>query len=434
MKLSKYTFVVKKDDCPVLYNCRTEQLTVLDPSLADLLRERSLYDISVLHPTFYAHLVEGRFAVPDDEDEAASVVADWQRSDTDPRQFAIFINPTLDCNLRCWYCYEKHHAGSRLTGEVYDAVVHLIRRKVVDPQLEQLVLSFFGGEPLLTFDDVILPLLAEADRLCHEYGKMLVYSFVTNATLLTDHVVERLLSVRSATPPTFQITLDGNAASHDRVRIDAEGHGSYAAILAHIKRVLRAGMGVTLRLNTTNANLDTFVDVLTDLADLSDAEKQLVTVDIQHVWQDVPNRTPDFAERQERLRDHFREVGFTVTELKHIDTSRCYADKDNHISVNYNGDLYKCTARDFTPDNREGQLEVDGALTWNDKRTLRDRIKYGNETCRACRLFPLCHGGCSQFKLDSIGRPGCIRGYSPAFRQKIIEDRIDYLLEKLTSN
>ena len=120
--------------------------------------------------------------------------------------------------------------------------------------------------------------------------------------------------------------------------------------------------------------------------------------------------------------------------MKYIDASRCYADKDNHISVNYNGDLYKCTARDFTPDNREGRLEPDGTLAWNDRRALRDRIRYGNETCRACRIFPLCHGGCSQFKLDSMGRSGCIRGYTPAFRQKIIEDRIDYLLEKLMSN
>lgn len=434
MKLSKYTFTVKRDDCSVLYNCRTEQITLIEHALADLLRERSVYDVSVLHPTFYAHLVEGRYVVPDDEDEAASVVADWKSHDTDPRQFAIFINPTLDCNLRCWYCYEKHHAGLRLTGAVYDAVVRLVRRKVADPQLEQLVLSFFGGEPLLTFDDVVLPLLTEADRLCREHGKALVYGSVTNATLLSDHVVERLLTIRSATLPTFQITLDGNAVSHDRVRVDADGRGSYATILASVRRVLRAGMGVTLRLNTTNANLDTFVDVLTDLAGLTDDERQRVTVDIQQVWQDAPNHTPDFGDRQERLRDGFREAGFTVTELKHIDASRCYADMDNHISVNYNGDLYKCTARDFTPDNHEGQLEADGTLTWNDKRALRDRIKYGNETCRACRLFPLCHGGCSQFKLDSVGRPGCIRGYTPDFRKKIIEDRINFLLNKLMSN
>ena len=100
-----------------------------------------------------------------------------------------------------------------------------------------------------------------------------------------------------------------------------------------------------------------------------------------------------------------------------------------HFIVNYNGDLYKCSARDFTKENREGILTSDGDLEWNEKRALRERIKYGNSACMACRIYPLCHGGCSQGKLDQQGVNGCIKHYTELNKVKIIRDRLEFLLE-----
>ncbi|HOH74428.1 MAG TPA: hypothetical protein PKW38_01450, partial [Paludibacteraceae bacterium] len=44
----------------------------------------------------------------------------------------------------------------------------------------------------------------------------------------------------------------------------------------------------------------------------------------------------------------------------------CYGDKKNQATINFNGDVYKCTARDFKPENREGVLMDDGTIEWND--------------------------------------------------------------------
>lgn len=59
--------------------------------------------------------------------------------------------------------------------------------------------------------------------------------------------------------------------------------------------------------------------------------------------------------------------GFYVNEVRAVSPSRCYGDHANHFIVNYNGDLYKCSARDFTKENREGVLTSDGDLEWNEK-------------------------------------------------------------------
>ena len=72
-------------------------------------------------------------------------------------------------------------------------------------------------------------------------------------------------------------------------------------------------------------------------------------------------------------------------------------------------------------------------LEWNEKFTKRMQHRYGNDFCKKCRIFPLCHGGCSQHKLETLNiKNQCIRGYDKLYIQKIIEDRVEYLLEKLT--
>ena len=134
---------------------------------------------------------------------------------------------------------------------------------------------------------------------------------------------------------SFQITLDGNEETHDKVRHLASGKGSYQRILSNIRMVLRHKMPVTLRLNCTGYNIRTFVDVVSDLKNLPQEYKNFVTIDFQRVWQDAPRTDGDMPTEQKKLRELFLQEGFRVNELKHIDISRCYADKANDIVVNY---------------------------------------------------------------------------------------------------
>ena len=120
-----------------------------------------------------------------------------------------------------------------------------------------------------------------------------------------------------------------------------------------------------------------------------------------------------------------------MIEAKCINPSRCYADKENHVVVNYNGDLFSCTARDFATEDSEGVLTEDGSLKWNDKRSLRLSVRYGNQYCRSCSIFPLCHGGCSQNKLEYNETSGCMRKYTEKEKIDLIENRIDFLLESV---
>ena len=109
MKISKYTFLVNQEDnCTVVYNCFNEALSVIETELAEMVQSKPLEEIKKVHPTFYEFLIHEGFVVEDDVVEENKVIDTWKAADKNRDSYNIFINPTLDCNLHCWYCYEKH--------------------------------------------------------------------------------------------------------------------------------------------------------------------------------------------------------------------------------------------------------------------------------------------------------------------------------------
>ena len=78
----------------------------------------------------------------------------------------------------------------------------------------------------------------------------------------------------------------------------------------------------------------------------------------------------------------------------------CYADTFNHSVINYDGSVFKCTARDFEKDASEGELLENGMIIWNLEKRL-DRHQKGIKTvCSDCKLLPVCPGICSQSCLE----------------------------------
>lgn len=431
MKLSKYTHIIRKGTCSIIYNCHTEAVSAVENKLADFLNDGNIESIASIHPEFYDFLRESEFIVPTDEIEYEKVIERWKKEEESPT-YSVFVNPTLDCNLNCWYCYEEHRKGSIMDQKTIDSVIAHVNNIVEVRKIKELSLSFFGGEPLIMLHKVILPLIKEVQQICIKNNVQLHVGFVTNGTLLTPGNIELLLNLNLSTGCSFQITFDGNKVYHDRTKKFANGNGSYDLILCNLRNALSAQFNVVIRLNMTADNIDSYYDLLSDLKKIPIESKKCAQIDFQHIWQDGGRIRPEeLLKRQTELRDAFIAAGFDVKELKNIDPYRCYADRCNHVTVNYNGDLYKCTARDFKKEEREGILNEDGTLSWNEKRELREKLKFGNNACLKCRIYPLCHGGCSQYKIDMKESDVCIRQRSEEDIDAVIEQRVDYLLESL---
>lgn len=427
MKESFYTYRLEENGYLFLYNAATDKVMALLPQVAALYKAAAGHpeSLATRHPELYDSLCSGGFLVADDTDEPAAFVASLEKNERNDRSFGIIINPTLRCNLRCWYCYEKHDLDTDMPHDVREAVCHLVDRVTSDGEHDRISLSFFGGEPLLPFADVVRPILRHTAEACARHGLKAAYHFTTNATLLDDAITDEL----AAYGASFQITLDGNEAVHDRVKHTANGKPTYRTVVSHVRHALARGLAVTVRFNYTARFLPSFIDVLADFKDCTEAERRLLSFDFQRVWQDNEGAPDEVNARVDEIAAHFEEAGFrTGTEPTHL-TPFCYADSRNHIVVNYDGRLFKCTARDFTPEKAEGRLLPDGCIETNERYARRMFMRAGNATCRACRVFPLCHGGCSQMKLEYDGS-GCLKGYTEERKEEMLRGRLLYVAEK----
>ena len=427
MKQSKYNCILQDNTGMVIYNAATDQLVALTPQLANIFNEGKAAPekIKAQHAELYDHLLQKGIFVCDDADETEAYIRKREEYERSSGEYTITINPTLACNMSCWYCYESHKNMPAMSADVKQSVLLLIDKLLADNKLKKLNISFFGGEPLLYFDKVVVDIVNHAKMQCKAFDAKLSIHFTTNAYLLTDSVLKQLEGL----DVSFQITIDGGKQVHDSVRKTKGGEPTYARIVEHIHQTLSHGFPVGVRFNYTAKSIPSFIDVVKDFSHLQQEQKQLVNFTFQRVWQDNEGDADQVGQQVEHIERAFEQAGLFVNNAKSYIVPYCYADGVNTAVVNYNGDLFKCTARDFAPKSKEGTLAADGTLRWNERLRKRMSIRHGSDTCLQCRIYPICHGGCSQMKLEAPdGISSCPKGYDDDKIQEIMEGRALYLL------
>ena len=99
-------------------------------------------------------LIKNGFLLEDSIDQQAVIITGKHHARLQKNSYHMIINPTLDCNLSCWYCYESHIANSRLNDELVEAICKHIEFKYKEDSIKFLHLSFFGGEPLIASKEI----------------------------------------------------------------------------------------------------------------------------------------------------------------------------------------------------------------------------------------------------------------------------------------
>lgn len=424
MKYSIYNSIIPLTQVSsMLYNAADDRFIIFRKELEPLIKEGRPEELEAHSGELYAQFLEGGALVEESVDEVGKMTETADKINNDPSTYTLIVNPTMSCNFKCWYCYETHRPGSKMTEETIEAVQKLISN-IIDGKKEHknISLSFFGGEPLLFYKDTVQPLI---DCLRRECGKADIdhhIQFTSNGFLINDRILEHLMEFDD--PKSFQITLDGHREQHNKVRFSTSGGGSYDRIIANIKKLLANKIRVVLRINYTMENARSIKNIVNDLKDIDSEERKYLKIDFQKVWQDNEIKDGNESLLDESLSAFKNEFLCVTDHYNNVDSLRspCYADYTHEAIINYNGDVFKCTARDFTSDNRCGHLSDTGEIIWDDPEYMNKRqcSKFQKQTCRQCRIFPLCGGSCSQNAIESSGEERCIRNYSELDKDKII--------------
>ena len=430
MKWSKYNIIVENGNGQyLLYNCVDDKLMVCVEEVKKLL-ENNIDHVDVIaniHPDLYQYLVNKTFIVENDVNEAEQYIDNLRKSDQSAEHLSITINPTLNCNLRCWYCYEKHRVETSISSAVKESIEKLVNRRI-EEGLKDLFISFFGGEPLLEFDTFVYPFLISMKEKCDKNQIHLSIGFTTNAVLFTP---ERSAMLKKLNAPIhLQIPFDGSKELHDKIKKQEDGTGTYEIIMSNMRFILASGYNVLIRCNYTNTNIDSFSKLIKDMNRIGKDYPNLVSFSFQAIWQEKESE-----ETKDKLQQIYKEMKSNLVEFNVSTLSqRCYSEKENHIVINYNGDIYKCTARDFVPELREGVLQQDGTITYNERYADRMETKYGWIYCRDCIIMPICNI-CSQVRLESLQENICLQGdLTDDKKRSIMIDRIrDLNVSKIIS-
>jgi uncharacterized protein len=296
--------------------------------------------------------------------------------------------------------------------------------------LKQFTLSFFGGEPLLYFKRDVIPII---DHFLHEVRQTNVeydIGFTTNGYLVSQEFIDYFKKNKISCG--LQITLDGYKEKHDMVRFVSASKGSYSKIIENIKLLINNHFFVRLRINYTDKNIHDTYKIAEEFEDIEqDIKDQYLKFDFHRVWQNEALDDTDIhlAKNVQLIRDKKLKV---TTKLSPNNVhSSCYADKLNSAVINYNGDIFKCTARDFTGQNRAGYLSREGDLVWEDGYLdKRMNSKFKNKPCLSCRILPLCNGGCSQHALEALenGEDYCVYNGDEIQKNNVVKEKIDEIL------
>lgn len=430
VKISKFSSVIPlSENYTLLYSALSDKFVAVRREWGEAISRKEL---TAIPDKVFSDLMSAGVLCDSRTDEDATLADMIESADGDSSTLQITVNPTLGCNFHCWYCYENHIPGSKMSAETVESIQKYLDNYLHEhPETKYFTLSFFGGEPLLYFKDNVLPLIEGCGLICRSAGVEMQTHFTTNGFLLRPEIAGFL----SAYHCSFQITLDGAREFHDRTRCGTDGKGSFDEIMANIRHATEAGCSVLVRVNYTSENIGSIPEIITLLAGFPDDCKRFLRMDLQRVWQDSDAKNDDnvistISADVALARQH----GITATSHYVQDYVRnsCYGDKHNYVLVNYNGDVYKCTARDFARIPALGKLTADGRIIWSDNGYLekRRKVKFSRRACHECRIAPLCSGGCRQKAMEYYGEDKCLYDRTEEDKDRIVLNRFEfYFLE-----
>lgn len=278
-------------------------------------------------------------------------------------KLSLIMIPTMQCNLRCTYCYEKH-CNDAFSEKDLAAITKFISAK--SSSINTLNIEWFGGEPLLK-KRMLLEQSKFIKDLCENNNIKLNGSMTTNATLLDVNFFEKLVELGIN---SYQITLDGDIESHDQLRIGLNGQKSFddiwSNLLSYKSSELKFKVYIRIHLNAKNKNsverlIDRYKEHFTEDARFSYFIKSIGD------WSNITDsRTKELLSaenfnKSEQILKEFEQ------DRKEEDSYICYAAKPNSWVIAPGAKLLKCTVHLEHPANQVGYIDENGKLRLNQK-------------------------------------------------------------------
>lgn len=389
-----------------------------------------------------ATLAEHGFLVQDRASEQAALAGRFREFREDTSQLRITILTTMQCNFACGYCYQGDHVDAgrpapKMSLETSARVAEWIAGQLDAVAPRRLVLTFFGGEPLLN-TPAMFDLAERCWQATEARGVRQLVNIITNGLLLSPAIVDRMLPLGLN---GVKVTLDGDRSTHDRVRPARGGKGTFDRIIANIGRVAdRTPVAIGGNFDAATAGS---YPALLDFLKNQEFAGRISKVAFKPVISPKPGQAPAgllppapaepggqpqarscmsvagsggvsacdscrFADEQMALlREETKRHGFSTVDGVHMGPCELYR-RHSH-TIGPDGALYACPG--FTGANALAVGHI-SAVDDSVHSEMASRVEHLApwRQCGDCSFVPVCGGGCavaSHAELGDMEAPSC---------------------------
>lgn len=350
-------------------------------------------------------LIKARFLVLEDENQV-----DFQRHIREqdalqkkPKSISFTIAPTLFCNARCEYCFQKGIPQKRMNQEVMLNVINFIKATFSRYGVKEVSIRWFGGEPLLELQII--------ESVSHDLIKSLgkenyTASITTNASLINDDVLNLFYNCNIF---DIQITLDGLENKYNQIKNYYNRANNYLSVCSNIEKCLERGFCVCIRLNISKGNADEILQLIEFL------DERFKTYKDSGIFSISPSvisgskddcsllscQSNDMKLILGNIYEKLYKLDYEILALGRIGTL-CDAYRYHSYFIDPEGDIYRCDRligkKAYSIGNvYEGMKMTESDLISCLKKTL-------PEKCNSCKILPMCQGGCKALENTNLGR------------------------------
>ena len=318
-------------------------------------------------------------------DQTRQIAARFVKKEAALTQYTIFT--TMECNARCFYCFEAGWKRSSMSEQTAgDTAKYILAHCGGKP----VRLSWFGGEPLVNTRviDIITDCLRQQGAEFHSI-------MTSNGYLFDEALVQRARDAWNL--KEVQITLDGTEEVYNRRKAYANPQGSpYLRVLRNIGLLLDAGIHVKVRLNMDGDNEGDLYALADELAERFGGKPDF-GVYLAVIYENKGLEPYDYTEEERNayarglrsMQAYLEGKGVaTRPPLKHgITVNSCMAD-NNGGSTAVTPEGFLCGCASCMNDSIWGSIYSDKV----DEEVLRQWKERNppEAACGACPIYPQC--------------------------------------------
>lgn len=327
----------------------------------------------------------------------------------------IELNVSHTCNMNCRYCYGEYgsYGGQEMLMNVETskmAIDFLIKNSGDN---KELVISFFGGEPLMNFN-VIKQSVYYSIEQCKKYNKEISFDLTTNGTLLSGEIMDFIIKHNI----NIVLSMDGEKGEQDYLRPLRDNKSSYDTIAKKLvmyqksKNSLYCRSTITRKNKDILKNINTFKNLkLTSLftvpVESDDKELALTIEDYEKIKNDYTEWTKTVIKKIQntsiinlKYEIYLKFLYDGVMKLYHGSKRihNCGAGR-NMVCINPDGEVFLCHR--FCNNKKYKVGDIYEGLDTDKNKDFSKIFIEEDEECNSCWLKFLCSGGCLHQRLDS---------------------------------